>query len=361
MFARIFIYAMSRNRQEFTSLVFEALPHAVLIVDADGRILSRNAAARAMLPAGEKVDQVLVAGPGASFAWRDELAALAELPRGLVRRSLPLAGTENRRLLVDIHLAQLAGTGGDGRRAVLVVVEDVSARASMERRLAASERLGAAGELAGKVGHELNNPLDGVLRYIGLAERICGAKAAEYLGKARTGLVRMSDIVRQLTDEGADWRSGGRRQPIGKLLDEAIAVMDPRAAAAGVSVVCDADDALAEVPGSIFQVFCNVIKNALDAMPTGGVLNIRLRCDGKQCVAEFADTGCGVPDGRAEMVFQPFYSTKPAGEGAGLGLTICREILSRLGGAVTLANRPEGGAVATVIVPLRDRQTHPEE
>jgi len=351
---------MPDDTQDLTSFAFEALPQAVLIIDADGRALLRNAAAKAMLPDGGNVTEILAVEPEASFVWRDELAALTEAPRGLTRRSLTVGGKANRRLLVDLYLVGLAGAGGKGRHTTLVVVEDVSARASMERRLAVSERLAAAGELAGRVGHELNNPLDAVLRYIGLAERACGPQAAEYLAKARVALGRMCEIIRGMTDQAAAGRPPG--QPIDKLLDEAITVMNPRAQAIGVSVVCDiAEAACQKAPGSVFQVFCNVIKNALDAMPRGGVLKIRLRLEGRQCVVEFADTGCGLPEGQAEAIFQPFFSTKPAGEGVGLGLTICREILARLGGAITAADRPEGGAVVTVKVPLDRRQSGPEE
>jgi signal transduction histidine kinase len=346
---------MPGKAQDIVSRAFEALPQPVLIIAADGRVLSSNATARKMLPAGREVSQVLAVEPNGSFAWQDEFACLARGSGSLTRRNVALAGQGDRRLVVDLHLGLLEGAGGDGQDAAVVVVQDVSARASMERLLAASERMAAVGELAGKVGHELNNPLDGVLRYIGLAERQCTPKVAEYLGKARTGLGRMSEVIRELTDEAAACRSAN--QPVDKLLDEAVTVMGPRAAALGVSVACDITrEARLKVPGRVFQVFCNVIKNSLDAMPGGGLLKIALRCDGRGCIAEFADTGCGFDEDHAEDIFQPFFSTKPPGEGAGLGLTICREILARLGGTITAANRPEGGVLVTVRMPLGPEQ-----
>jgi C4-dicarboxylate-specific signal transduction histidine kinase len=236
---------------------------------------------------------------------------------------------------------------------VLIAVQDVSARVSMERRLAAGERLAAAGELAGKIAHELNNPLDGVLRYIGLARRVCGEEAEGYLEKAHVGLTRMAGVIHDLMDQASAWGSSARRQPMGRLLDEAIIAMNPRAQALGVSVVSDlADTAAADMPGNLFQVFCNVIKNALDAMPGGGLLNIRLRIEEGRYVVEFSDTGCGIAPDKAEEIFQPFYTTKPHGEGAGLGLAICREILSRAGGTITAAARGEGGTAVTVTVPI---------
>jgi len=339
---------MPVKAQDITLLVFEALPQAVVVINADGEVLCRNAAGRTMLPGGDSVEQVLSAETPSMLVWAELFSSLAETPGGLTLRNVHLAGRGSRRLLCDIYGAMLAKAAGG--QTAMVVVEEVSARATMERRLAASERLSAGAALAEKVGHELNNPLDGVLRYIGLAERLCDAQAAEHLAKARVGLGRMAEVIRELTDEAG--RSVAL-QPIDRLLDEAITVMKPRAQAVGVSVVCDiADDACAKVPGQLFQVFCNVTKNALDAMPAGGLLKIRLRREKNRCMVQFADTGGGLDETRAEAVFKPFYTTKPTGQGAGLGLAICREILARLGGTITIANRPEGGAIVTVSIPL---------
>jgi signal transduction histidine kinase len=86
-------------------------------------------------------------------------------------------------------------------------------------------------------------------------------------------------------------------------------------------------------------------------MPGGGTLTVRMRADDKRLTVEFADTGVGLTAEDAERAFQPFYTTKPPGEGAGLGLSICREIVTRLGGTISAAPRAEGGATVTIRVP----------
>jgi len=212
----------------------------------------------------------------------------------LVRRGVRLAGKGSRQLVVDVHYRSLPplppalvpglvpgqvpqGATLDGPY-VLVLVEDVSARLSMERRQAAEERLAATGAIAAKIAHELNNPLDGVMRFLGLAQRVAGEPAGKYLDQARNGLARMAQIIRSLLDQGRPWQAAGERSPVRRLLDEAAGAMQPRAQSLGVSVVCDFDDRVdGTAEGCVFQVFCNVIKNALDAMPGGGVLTIRLR------------------------------------------------------------------------------------
>jgi signal transduction histidine kinase len=346
---------MNADLRKLVTPLFDALPHPALIVDWAGDILLRNAAAGALFGEGSSIELALGLAEGA-FRWAAERAALREPPGRLVRRGLRLAGRQGRQVLADVHLSRIAaGDAGGADSQVLVFIEDISGRVSMERRMAAAERMTAAGTLAAKVAHELNNPLDGALRYIGLAERVAGEKAEKYLTGARGGLVRMAEIIRSLRQQGG-WQASGERESVQRLLDDAVASMQPRAQAAGVSILCDlADDVTGVVDGSVFQVFCNVIKNALDAMPRGGLVTVTIRGADGGCIVRFADTGIGLNEGEAEKIFEPFYTTKPAGEGSGLGLSICREIMARLGGAITAAPGPRGGAVVTVSLPVQQK------
>jgi len=355
-------HRMKTDLQELAAAALGVLPQAAVIVDGKGGVLLRNAAADAMLPAGKRIGELLVDGEGRPVLyWRVELSSLADSAGRATHRGVSLVGRGGRQVLADIHLRVLPKRFGRRRRqlgavqAVLVLVEDVSGRVSMERQLAADERLAAMGQLAAKVAHELNNPLDGVLRYIGLAERAEKPQAAKHLSKARSGLMRMADIVRGLMEQGREGRSVGQKTPAEKLLDEAVSVMQPRAQALGVAVVCDLAGGQSPVSSNLFQVFCNVIKNALDAMPNGGVLTVRMRAFEGNLVVEFADTGVGLTEQEAQKVFEPFYTTKAPGEGAGLGLCICREIVTRLGGTIQAAPRKEGGAVITIKLPLSEQ------
>ena len=334
--------------QQLLAKALNALPHAVVITDLTGEILASNTAAREILSARGALPAAEEHHDHSVVNWQTQLAALGETGEHVTARNVYLPVGEGRRKLVDLFLRRLGEW--HGHDAVLIVVEDVAERAAMERRLVASERLAALGRLAGRIAHELNNPLDGILRYIGLAQRVGGEQSQAYLENARNGLRRMAGIIHDMLGHTTGATTSDRA-PVDKLLDEAIAVMQPPAQALGVSVVCDMDES-ASIPAAtaLFQVFCNIIKNALDAMPKGGMLSIALRQRDRDCVLEFADTGDGVADADVDRIFEPFYTTK-AGQGAGLGLSVCRGILGRMGGTISAANRPGTGAVITVRIP----------
>jgi signal transduction histidine kinase len=360
---------MEPTVQQLTGAVLDALPQAVAIISRSGRVLVRNAVAEQVLPEGDELHSMLqIRDESSPLDWSRELARLDRQTRELTYRDVWVRQRSGKPLLVDIRVRPVrawaacgeasvgaepqAGACGDEERA-LVMVDDVSERALMERRLATSERLAAVGHLAARVAHELNNPLDGILRYIGLAGRVGDARAQPYLDGAREGLTRMAGIIRDFVEQGRFGHAMEARETIERLLDEALAVMQQRAQALGVSIVCDlADCGTAKVDGRLFQVFCNVIKNALDAMSDGGLLKVRLRREGEEAVVSFADSGRGLETDDPEMVFRPFYTTKPAGEGSGLGLPICREIVTGLGGGIEAASRTEGGAEVTIRLPV---------
>jgi signal transduction histidine kinase len=318
-----------------------------VLVDGQGRIVTRNAAADRLLSAGAEIQAVLE-GSDPPLDWQGAVASAAEARRALTHRNITISDRLGRRLTVDLTVVRLDSADGP---MFLLVLADVSDRLAVERQLAASERLSGAGELAAKLAHELNNPLDGVLRLVGLAQRVAGPQADKPLQSARAGLMRLAGIVRDLL--GGPGPAGPRLAAVETLLQQAIDVMQPRAQAQGVAVACDlAGSDGVSVPTGLFQVFCNVVRNALDAMSNGGLLSVRVRRRGDRLEMEFADTGCGIPPEQAEAVFQPFYTTKPPGDGCGLGLTICREVLARCGGTITAGPREGGGARVLIELPI---------
>jgi len=232
-----------------------------------------------------------------------------------------------------------------------------SEKATVQKELADLEKLATIGKLASKVAHELNNPLDGILRYINLAIRIVEQenleKPTEYLIQARQGLMRMVQIVGELLEFSRAAHASLEYAPLEHMVEDALKTMAGRIESAGVEIVRDFTGAVPRIRGgNLFQVFCNLIKNAVDAMPSGGTLKIstRLADDGHNVEITFRDTGNGISDGAMERLFEPFFTTK--GKGVGLGLAICREIVARYQGKITAANAPGGGSIFAIHLPV---------
>jgi signal transduction histidine kinase len=338
---------MSIIADPLAALALDSLPQSAIVVDAGGGVMLRNRASVETFGAGERISEVLRCMAPGSLDWSNVLAGEQEAAQW---RNVCFAAADDRQITCDVYARRLRLEDA----AVLIVVQDVSERLSMERLLAGAQRLSETGKLSAEVAHELNNPLDGVLRYISLAKRSKPEAAGVYLDKATDGLMRMAQTIREFQDRGRPWSSGGEIMPLERLLEEALSAMQPRAHALGVNFLTDAMDCQSlTAPGAMFQVFCNVIKNSLDAMPGGGLLTVRLRPQGDRCRIEFMDTGPGVAPEIADRIFEPFFTTKPRGEGTGLGLSICREIVTRLGGEISAANQNAPGLCVRILLPVK--------
>jgi len=238
----------------------------------------------------------------------------------------------------------------------VVVTEDITAHVQLERDLALSEEQAAIGRIAAGVAHELNNPLDGVLRFVNLSlTRLTASHpVSDYLQDAKSGLNRMADIIKALLtfsrkSTGADTRSVN----VNEVIREAVANMAPVAASQKIGVTLDlCENGLTVRGGQLRQVFANLIKNAYDAMPDGGTLEIRTATFDDTVQIQFTDTGCGIPEGIIDEIFEPFVTTKEIGKGIGLGLSICKRIIERYHGTIRVQSEVGRGTTFTVELPL---------
>ncbi len=218
--------------------------------------------------------------------------------------------------------------------------------------------IGGGGGLVGRVAHELNNPLDGLLRYANLALRAGEAgsydQVKDHLQMIRGGLQRMARITRELTVYArAGHPDGESTTEIHRVVEEAIHSYEHRANEQGVIITASYRDvempALPATP--VYQVCCNLIKNSLEAMPGGGMLTIHTWMADGRAYLKFEDTGQGFQADPAKL-FEPFYTTRADEEGTGLGLAICKELVEGLGGIISAEHGSERGAVFTVQLPI---------
>jgi len=246
----------------------------------------------------------------------------------------------------------------DVRRKVtggVVVIGDVTERVRMEKRLAASERHAVIGKLAARVAHELNNPLDGILRFINLSIALKSEEdqTREYLTESKKGLERMVGIVSSLLEFSRSTYPTQHDTKLNDVIYEAVRTLRHRAGQQEIEVVFDLQEDLPEMRcGELVQVFLNLTKNAYDAMRDGGRLAATTRLEGSQVKVTVSDTGCGMPEEIIGRIFDPFFTTKGPSEGTGLGLAICHDIVEKHGGKISVDSKVGEGTCFTITLPV---------
>jgi len=296
--------------------------------------------------------------------WAPQLAETLKSGGELCFDAVEHGGDERRSVLrVTVRALPLEERAGG-----LILLDDPGPQSILEERLARAERLAEVGQTAVRAVHDLNNPLDGILRYINLAIRVIEEgqhdRAQAYLVQSRDGLMRMVGILQEVLGFARAVRPGPRRLSVGEAAEEAINLFRATAPDVDMHVMDRARDARYWPGEVLMQVFCNLIKNAVDAMEGQGQLAVEIDAEGPWLRVMFRDTGPGFDPADAEHLFEPFFTTKPQGRGTGLGLAICRDLLDRLGGRIEAANDPQGGCHLTVRLPRDDvspQPTHSQE
>lgn len=338
--------------------VFECLSLGLVVFDSLLEIVQHNSAASFLVRDHHSIDTALTAGTvDAQYRdWRQALRDVIEHAHQSRFEHVLYRDERGQERLLNLLCIPLTETEGGPVTGGTLVIEDITVAASLEKRLAVSERMAAVGKLAARVAHELNNPLDGILRYLNLALRAGEVgkteKIPEYLLQARGGLMRMAEIIRELASFSRGSWTTFDHTDLNAMVEEAVKVMSEKALATGVSIICKYSEGMPAARGSnLFQVFCNLIKNAIDAMPQGGTLTIATQVVDREALIRFEDTGVGLPE-PMERVFEAFFTTKEPGKGTGLGLAICRDIVEKLNGRIVPERRPGGGTIFTIRIPI---------
>ncbi len=241
------------------------------------------------------------------------------------------------------------------------IARDISDRKRIERLMIQSEKLAATGRMAAAVAHEINNPLESIINLVYLARQNTAeeAKAYQFLVTAEEELERVSHIARQTL--GFYRETGAAAEVyIRDLLETVLTVYRAKLLSAGVSVETRFND-LQKVTlskGELLQVFSNIVANAIEAMPQGGVLGISvrkmMRAGGDGVVITIRDNGLGIKKEGLERVFEPFFTTK--GElGTGIGLWVAKQLVEKRGGQISIASSTEignSGTTVTIYIPL---------
>ncbi|HEX4339835.1 MAG TPA: ATP-binding protein [Polyangiaceae bacterium] len=266
------------------------------------------------------------------------------------------AVTERARAVAAGDLAPHPVVASDDEIGVLAVTFEnmVAAIARANAELLAAERLATIGKMAAHVTHEIRNPLSSLALNVELLEE----ELSDGL-EARTLLRAVKTEVDRLTSLSERYLSVARRRPISvekediaQVCRDALDFMKADLSRHGIKLELDVDDDLPSVSvdeGQIRQALYNLVRNAREAMPSGGRIVLSTRPLGDGVVITVDDEGGGIDEETRERLFEPFFTTK--GHGTGLGLVITREIVEAHGGKIRCEPRPGGGTRFAIELP----------
>jgi PAS domain S-box-containing protein len=268
---------------------------------------------------------------------------------------------DGREIPVSLTISALRDSSGEFVGAVKIA-RDVSARRDAEMAVRTSQKLAAVGRMATSLAHDINNPLASVTNLLFLLEtEELSEDGKQYLATAQRELSRIAQISAQAV---GFYRSKGEPVwlSVAAILDDALALHQNRCRTPGVEVSRDYEPApnIYSQPGELRQVMVNLIGNALDAMPSGGKLRLRVRrttdwvTHRQGLRITVADTGGGMNAETRSRLFEPFFETKKP-IGTGMGLWICADILSKHDGRISVRSsdaREHHGSVFSLFLPL---------
>lgn len=220
------------------------------------------------------------------------------------------------------------------------------------REMRRREELARLGELGAVMAHEIRNPLAGIKGFAQMVEAADSLEQAqEYAVKIVAQSLRMEKLVNDLLQFARD--DQGERQPtdLTVLLEDCVGLLRNEATSQRVTIEFDHQGTIHApvVVDRIMQMLLNLMKNALQAMPEGGVLKLGLHREGKSVRLAIVDNGMGIRPEHLEHIFEPFWTSKTTG--TGLGLALCKKVAEEHGGSLTVESDIGCGTVCTVTLP----------
>ncbi len=342
--------------KEFSENIVESIHVGILAADLEDRVESWNSQIERLTgiaradAVGRKLHDLLPADLCEALEPVRGETGIHSIYKFLFRHSEGGSRASNGlpgEVTLNIAIAPLISKDGAhiGR---LIIFEDVTDRAELEKRLVQADKLSSIGLLAAGVAHEVNTPLAVISTYAQmLAKQISGdAQKAPLLEKIAKQTFRASEIVNSLLNFSRTSPTEFVSLDLNKVVNETLSLIEHQLSKAGVTVSLSLDDGLPRVKGNsgrLQQVFLNLFLNARDAMEAGGTLAVRTSSKDGVVRVSVADSGSGIAPENLVKIFDPFFTTKTAKKGTGLGLSVSYGIVREHGGEIEVSSELGSG------------------
>jgi PAS domain S-box-containing protein len=352
---------VSRRYQElhqFNSRVLKSANLGIYTIDAGMRVTSWNRRMEEM--SGVSEEDALGNDLFRLFPVLEE-EGFADRVRRVLQRGIPekvRLAHRNMKGELRFQKRRLAPLkDGDRTTGVVVIVEDITEFKRLLEQTIQSEKLAEVGRLSAGIAHEVNNPL-AVISYAAqllLREEELPPFQKELAERIDSEVDRLKTLTGSLLSFSRAREMVRRETDLNEVLRDVLRLVRYELNRHAIRLEEDFAElpAIQADPNKLKQVFINLLMNASQAMPDGGTLSVRTALvAGEEVEAVLTDTGPGIPADVRERIFEPFFSTKREGEGTGLGLYICRNIVAEHEGRLLLESVPGQGAIFRVVLPI---------
>jgi PAS domain S-box-containing protein len=342
-----------------SDLALDFMPQGICILDTQGRIVRTNRSIAEIQ--GQKLE---IVGRSPAVLFQDPtifeklLAKASESDAGRVERTdVSLMNSNGETYTADINLVRLS----DAEKWIgyLLVIEDMTRKKAFSDKIVQSEKLAALGTMAGGVSHDFNNLLMSILGHIQLIlPQIEDEEIRRRLESIEKAVYDGSNTVRRLqrfTERERDPRAATPVVDIDEAVKDVVELTRPRwknlMERSGRTIDIRRDiqqNSLAAInPSDLREVLTNLLLNAIDAMPQGGIIAFSSYLRGEELFLEVSDTGIGMTRDVSERIFDPFFTTKGIGN-SGLGLSVSWSLISRHGGDIQVKSKPGKGTTFVI-------------
>jgi two-component system, sporulation sensor kinase E len=343
--------------------VFQSVSEGILVTDEGGRIVFLNDAARAILGISQKNP---MAKPLMEYVADPRV--LEVLREGFARRDRSLDQEVEARhpKQMTLRVTMLPYEPDEARPVgTILILRDVTAEKHRQAASYQSEKLDALVTLAAGLAHEIGNPLNSLAIHMQLMEREIqhlpkksGRKLLETLEIAKAEIKRLDEIVRRFLGAIRPQQPDYTKTNINSIVESVLDFMYFEISGQDIAIEKQYDSRIPPVlldEAQIRQAFFNIVKNAIQAMPRGGVLHVATALRDSHAEVQFSDNGVGIAKDKLPKVFNPYYTTKEGG--SGLGLMIVYKIIKDHAGSVELTSEDGKGTTVSVRLPLHGKET----
>ncbi|MGA2137499.1 MAG: ATP-binding protein [Verrucomicrobiia bacterium] len=347
----------------FLETLFNTIQEGVIVTDADGRITYLNAAAGQLLgidperAVGEPISRHL-----RDLDWQKIWSADKDEWRKVFTHELEVFYPQQR--FISFYIVPVADEQNSVVTGMAIILRDVTETRQRAESTIESEKLSAITLLAAAVAHEIGNPLNSLHIHLQLMERELkrlpvaqAEQVREDLRVARDEIARLDQIINQFLRAIRPTQPELQPTTVNDVIAETLALMKQEIGDRDILVEQELAEGMPRLlldRAQLKQAFYNIIKNALQAMRSGGILRIRTEVDDSHVTISFIDSGHGIAPEQIGRLFEPYFTTKQ--NGTGLGLMIVQRIVREHGGTIEVESDKDRGTTFRIKLPIHEKR-----